>query len=81
LSTAVAVQDGAKGSNGLDFLVTVNGTERGRVSVGGPDGWRPLAVDLTPWAGQTVVLSLVADARGEATSDWARWAEPVIRSR
>jgi hypothetical protein len=81
LSTAVAVQDGAKGSNGLDFLVTVNGTERGRVSVGGPDGWRPLAVDLTPWAGQTVVLSLVADARGEATSDWARWAEPAIRSR
>lgn len=81
LSTAVGIQDGAKGTNGIDFAVAVNGEVLQPTLVEGPGGWQPIAVDLAAWAGQTVVLSLVADARDDAVCDWARWAEPVIRAK
>ncbi|MBM3498224.1 MAG: hypothetical protein FJX74_06090, partial [Armatimonadetes bacterium] len=80
LSTAVAIQDGAKG-NGIDFAVALDGAVLQHLGVEGPDGWHPLTLDLAPWAGRTILLSLLVDARGDATCDWARWAEPVIRAK
>lgn len=45
--------------------------------------WLPLEADLTPWAGRTIRLKIIADV-GEADNsvgDWACWAEPRIESR
>lgn len=39
--------------------------------------WKPLEADLSPWAGQSIRLKLMADAgsRDDSTGDWAGWAE------
>lgn len=38
--------------------------------------WRDFLVDLSPWAGRTVHMSLITEAgpRGDAAFDWAGWA-------
>ncbi len=38
----------------------------------------PVAVDLSPWAGQTVRVTLSTDPRDDLSFDWAGWAQPVI---
>ena len=42
--------------------------------------WRNFLVDLSPWAGKTVQLSLITDAggAGDWAFDWAGWAEPEV---
>ncbi|NCQ32559.1 MAG: hypothetical protein GW802_34995, partial [Armatimonadetes bacterium] len=40
-----------------------------------PGEWSELAVDLSPWAGKPVVLSLVTDSEGPYSFDWAIWGE------
>jgi hypothetical protein len=42
--------------------------------------WRNFLIDLSPWAGRTLNLSLIADAgkAGDWAFDWAGWAEPQI---
>jgi hypothetical protein len=44
--------------------------------------WRNYLVDLSPWAGKTVDLSLITDAgsAGDWAFDWAGWAEPQVVS-
>jgi hypothetical protein len=44
--------------------------------------WRNFLVDLSPWAGQPVNLSLITTAgpAGDWAFDWAGWAEPQIVS-
>ena len=44
-----------------------------------PDGWHPAEVDLSEFAGKTLLLSLTVDSDGPFTCDWATWAEPSIR--
>ncbi len=42
--------------------------------------WRNFLVDLSPWAGKTVHLSLITNAGpvGDWSFDWAGWAAPAI---
>jgi hypothetical protein len=80
LTTYAGLQDGADRSNGLDFAVAVNGEVLHRLPVERPDGWHPIEVGLSRWVGQTIVLSLIADARGDAVCDWARWGEPTVQA-
>jgi len=75
---AVAIQDGAKTTNGIVFIVLVNGEEARRLTVEEPDGWHNLAVDLSAHSGKPVLLTLCVDSNGLATCDWARWGEPRI---
>lgn len=44
--------------------------------------WRSFLVDLSPWAGRTVNLSLVTSPgrTGDWSFDWAGWAEPRLVS-
>jgi hypothetical protein len=49
--------------------------------VASADGWHPTTVDLSAQAGETIVVSLVADALGDASCDWARWGEPRLEAR
>ena len=81
LRFAAAIQEGAKGTNGVAFIVTVNGQVASRQEVPASDGWHPATVDLSAYAGQTILLSLVADAMGDASYDWARWGEPRIEAK
>ncbi len=80
LSFACGLQDGSK-STGVGFVVEVNGQEVSRQTVAAADGWHPGTVDLTAHAGETILLSLVVDALGDASYDWSRWAEPRIETR
>ncbi|MBI2301155.1 MAG: hypothetical protein HYU66_19785, partial [Armatimonadetes bacterium] len=81
LRFSCALQEGAKSNSGVAFRVTVNGREVSRHDVSGPDGWHDGQVDLRAFAGQTVLLSLIVDALGDAVCDWARWGEPRIVAR
>jgi len=38
-----------------------------------PDGWKEGTVDLSPWAGHPILLSLVTDSAGNNLCDWAFW--------
>ncbi len=37
-----------------------------------------VVVDLGPWAGQTIRLSLRTDPRQDPSFDWSGWAEPAV---
>jgi hypothetical protein len=43
--------------------------------------WVPVDADLSPWAGQTVRLTLRTDPRGELSFDWSGWANPIVYVR
>ncbi|CAA9270210.1 MAG: hypothetical protein AVDCRST_MAG77-3099 [uncultured Chloroflexi bacterium] len=40
--------------------------------------WVPLALDLSPWAGQSIRLRLRTDPLEDATFDWGGWGNPVV---
>ena len=73
------LRDGSK-SQGCGFRVTVNGqTVAYRRML--PGQWEELGADLTTWAGQPVLLSLVTDSEGSFGFDWAAWGEPELIAR
>ncbi len=78
LSFAVALRDGSQ-SQGVIFIVEANGRELYRHRVTQPDGWHPAKVDLSAYAGKAVLLSLIVDADGPFSYDWAMWADPVLQ--
>jgi len=45
-----------------------------------PRGWEEAVVDLSPWAGQTVLLGLITDSDGANICDWAHWGEPTLEA-
>jgi len=81
LRFSTAIQEGAETTNGIAFLVAANGNVLSRQEVTRPEGWHEGRADLSAYAGETVLLSLIVDARGDATCDWARWGEPRIVAR
>ncbi|NOZ24461.1 MAG: hypothetical protein GXP25_25570 [Planctomycetes bacterium] len=78
LSFAVGLRDGSR-SESVIFVVQANGKELYRRQVTAPDGWHPAEVDLSEYAGKAVLLSLIVDADGPYSYDWATWAEPTLR--
>jgi hypothetical protein len=78
-SAHVGLRDGSK-SEGVRFAVEVNGCEQRGLHVR-PGPWESLEADLAAWAGQPIVLSLVADSAGGFDYDWAVWGEPVLMAR
>jgi hypothetical protein len=72
------VRDGADPSNGVGFRVRVNGEERWSHDQHPGEPWTPWEVSLADFAGQTVILSLVTDALGDYSYDWAHWGEPRV---
>ncbi len=41
-------------------------------------GWNEVRVDLRPFAGQTVELTLLTDFAVETSYDWAGWGTPIV---
>ncbi|MGQ9729697.1 MAG: DUF6259 domain-containing protein [Candidatus Zipacnadales bacterium] len=73
----VGLRDGSK-SDGVLFRVEANGVELAAERLV-PGEWDKLTADLSLWAGKIVLLSLVTDAQGSFSYDWAAWGEPLIR--
>ncbi len=44
--------------------------------------WHPIEADLSPWAGKTIRLKLIADVgrANDSSGDWACWGNPRIES-
>ncbi len=66
--------------DGAVYRVRVNGEvafDRVLTATEARQGWWPGQVDLSPWAGQTVRLTLETDPgpAGDAQGDWAGWGE------
>jgi hypothetical protein len=82
----VGKSDGSDLGDGILYKVEVvdaNGkaTDAGQQLVEQHE-WLPLEADLTPWAGQTVQIKVIADVgiSDNSSGDWACWAEPKIES-
>jgi len=82
----VGKMDGSDPGDGILYKVEVvadgKATEAGRQLVTEHE-WLTLEADLTPWAGQTVQVKVIADV-GEtdnSAGDWACWADMRVESR
>ena len=78
LEFAAGVRDRSQ-TSGVIFIVEANARELYRQRLSKPDGWHPAQVDLSAFAGQTVLLSLIVDADGSYAYDWATWADPMLK--
>jgi len=83
--TFIGIRDGGDPSDGVWFRVELIDAQ-GKVhrlaeGVGVQGSWRELEADLSPFAGQTLRLRLIADVgpNDNSTADWASWGEPAIR--
>ncbi len=67
----------ANSIDGVDWVVLVNdkqvakGTQTSRA-------WKPLRIDLSTWAGQSIRLGLGVNARKDPSYDWFCWMKPAI---
>jgi len=77
LETAMGIGDGSR-STGVGFRVEVNGSVVFSQDIRPGTGWLPVSVDLSRYAGQEIVLTLVTDALGGYHYDWAVWADPLL---
>ncbi|MFQ5670473.1 MAG: hypothetical protein ACE5HD_08150 [Acidobacteriota bacterium] len=90
LVTAVGLRSGAwnLSGDGAGFTVRI-GTNEPRVlyhRVLDPRhrpedrGWKKVEIDLTPWTGQVIRLTLVTDTGGanDPSYDWAVWRNPTL---
>ncbi|MHB0998877.1 MAG: DUF6259 domain-containing protein [Armatimonadota bacterium] len=77
LVTTVGIRETNK-SKGLMFEVQVNGKSMMQRKMFTDEGWIPVDIDLLPWVGKTVLLSLIVDSLGSCEYDWAVWGEPKL---
>jgi len=81
LTGMVGCMDGGDVSDGVVFSVEVLDERGARTEVGRVHGvqreWRPLAADLSAFAGKRVRLVLIADVgpADNSTTDWACWGD------
>jgi hypothetical protein len=65
-------------SQGVEFIVEVLGQEKFRQVVKPNTEWQRICVDLSDYAGKTILLSLITDSFGTNYADHALWGEPKI---
>ncbi len=76
LSGSYGIADGAA-TTGVNFAVYVNGRlELNRTTT--ETRWNTFAVDLSPFAGQGVLIEFVVSPGADNYYDWANWAELLI---
>jgi uncharacterized protein (TIGR03437 family) len=81
LSFSGGLIDGAQPySQGVMLSLRVNGTTLWSYNANLPAQWKYASADLTPWAGQNVVLELVTDSLGQNAFDWTSWAELTMNA-
>ena len=76
--------DGSFKGDGVTCRVVVEGMDGSRTVVAerhlAEYGWRPMAADLSRWAGKSIFLRLETSPgpKGDHSGDWALWAEMSI---
>lgn len=65
-------------SDGVGFAVLADGRELWSGVTRPGDAARAVAVDLSPYAGQRVRLTLQVDSLGDPSGDWAHWVRPMV---
>ena len=72
------MQDGSSSTDGVIFRVAINGATRWQQTMQA-NQWIPGITDLSPWAGQTILVELITDSIGFNAFDGALWADLVLR--
>ncbi len=77
----IGLQDGSEGSDGVTFIVSVQGNEIFRQHHNA-QRWKHISLDLTPYRGQHIKLrfTVTPGTKGNTGWDWARWGQPEIIS-
>lgn len=84
-SAYVGLRDGGDRSDGVWYRVEVIDAGGKLHQLGEQHGiqheWRPMKLDLSPFAGRQVTLKLIADPGPDnnTAADWACWGEPSVR--
>jgi len=68
------------GGGPVAFEVQVNGAPVWSLPMPYPDGWKEGLVDLSPYVGRPVLLSLVTDSVGTNNCDWAQWGDARLEA-
>ena len=77
----IGLAEGAIYSNGVTFVVSLQGDEIFRQHHN-EQKWQHISLDLTPYQGQQAALRFTTNPgpNGHTGQDWARWGEPKIVS-
>ena len=77
----IGLQDGSENSDGVTFIVSVQGNEIFRQHHNA-QRWKHISLDMTPYRGQRVKLRFTTTPgpKGNTGWDWARWGQPKIVS-
>ena len=75
----IGLAEGSENSDGVTFLVSVQGDEIFRQHYN-QQRWTHISLDLTRYRGQHIVLRFTANPgpNGNTSWDWANWGEPKI---
>ena len=75
----IGLRDGSEGSDGVTFIVSIQGTEIFR-QLYNEQRWEHVQLDLTPYRKQRVTLrfSTTPGPVGNGAWDWAMWGSPEI---
>ena len=75
----IGLREGSEGSDGVTFIVSIQGTEIFR-RLYNAQRWEHVRLDLTPYRNQRVTLrfSTTPGPVGNGAWDWATWGEPEI---
>jgi hypothetical protein len=78
LSWSAGILDGSSTTDGVEFQVVINGVMRWRKTTLA-NQWMPGIIDLSPLAGQTILVELITDSVGFGAFDEALWGDLVLR--
>ncbi len=81
LSTAIAMKKGSIQSDGVIFSVQINGKEVFSKLKEGSSGFEDVSIDLSRYAGQTVILTLCTASGETSAYDYAFWGDPLIYTK
>ena len=75
----IGLREGSEGSDGVTFIVSIQGTEIFR-RLYNAQRWEHIRLDLTPYRNQRVTLrfSTTPGPVGNGAWDWAMWGDPEI---
>ena len=75
----IGLREGSEGSDGVTFIVSIQGTEIFR-RLYNAQRWKHVRLDLTPYRKQRVTLrfSTTPGPVGNGAWDWAMWGDPEI---
>ncbi len=79
--TAIAMKKGSVQSDGVTFRILVNGENVFQQEKAGASGFEEVSVDLSAYAGQTVILTLCTDSGETSAYDYAFWGDPLLTAK